>query len=192
MTKRGSSRWLFLVAGLLGMNTVGYAGSASSVFNFFATFVGGTCNISAPTSVPFNGGNALLAADIVQSVAATNETFNLTLSGCAGWGLTPSIKVSGQTTSAFGPPLYLNPPGAMGANGYGLLLSTSGNSTFAPNDNLAKNPTILVKNWAAHTDLASVGTSLPMTAQLSCGRCSSTERRGGAFSATVTFDFVYE
>lgn len=192
MTMRGSSRWLFLVAGLLGMNTVGYAGSASSVFNFSVMFVGGTCDISAPASVPFNGGNALLAADIVQGVAATTETFQLTLSQCAGWGLTPSIKVSGQTTSEFGPPLYLNPPGAMDANGYGLLLSTAGNSTFAPNANLAETPTILANNWATTTDLASVATSLPMTAQLSCGTCNSPGRHGGAFSATVTFDFVYE
>ncbi|WP_336193010.1 fimbrial protein [Providencia stuartii] len=191
---RSSLLWLSMIAGLLGVNTLGYAGSANARFDFTATFVGGTCDISAPRSVSFNGGNALLAADIEQHDGSTTETFTLTLSGCDGWGMTPSIKVSGQTTTDFSDdPLFLNPPSVSEANGYGLLLSTAGNSTFESNENLAKSPTILAKNWSTSTELKpNLDTSLPMTAQLSCGSCSFPGRHGGAFSATVTFEFVYE
>lgn len=189
---RASLLWLLMMTGLFGVNTVGYADSEIANLTFTAEFVGGGCSISVPDSIPFNHGNALFAADIEHGNAATTETFNLTLSECSGWGLTPSIKVSGQTTTEFGLPLYLNPPSTMAANGYGLLLSTAGNSTFAGNGNLAASPTIVANNWDTTTELESVVTSLPMTAQLSCGQCNSAGRHGGVFNATVTFEFVYE
>ncbi|MBP6120831.1 MULTISPECIES: fimbrial protein [Providencia] len=180
--------------GLSGLSIPAFAdNSASSVFNFTATFVGGSCAISVPASVKFNNGNAFSSAEIVQKTAMTNETFNLTLSQCAGWGLTPAIKVSGSMTTDFGEALFRDVMGSVDANGYGVLLETPGNTTFNSNLNLAANGTVSAKNdWSMQRQLNTMDTTLPIVASLRCGDCNYPGRHGGEFKATVTFDFVYE
>ncbi|QZY66575.1 hypothetical protein K7H99_20370 (plasmid) [Providencia rettgeri] len=178
--------------GLMGGVASVFAGTASSVFNFTAIFVGGTCDISAPAAIQFNGGSPLTSSEIEQKTAVTNEGFNITLSNCAGWGLTPAIKVSGTTISDFGEPLFRDAAGKNGTNGYGILLQTPGNATFNLNLNLAENGRVSAKSWSTDDQLSTVDTALPMVASLRCGDCNYPDRHGGEFKATVTFDFVYE
>lgn len=177
---------------LCGFVTTALAESASSSFNFTATFVGGSCEIRAPGSIQFNSGTALLSSEIEQQVAVTTERFDLTLTKCAGWGLTPAIKVSGKTTTDFGSTLFRDALGERDSNGYGVLLKTAGNASFDLNNNLAASGVIPAKNWSANNQLSSIETTLPMVATLTCGDCNYAGRQGGEFKATVTFDFVYE
>lgn len=188
------SSLMIVMMSTIGLSTPALAGSASAELNFTMTFVGGSCDISAPSSVKFNNGNAFSSAEIEQNTAATNESFELTLSSCAGWGLTPSIKVSGAKTTDFGEALFHSIGGPIDAKGYGILLKNLGNTTFRENTNLAANGTILANNdWSTNTQLSTVNnTTLPMIATLTCGDCNSPLRQGGDFSATVTFDFVYD
>lgn len=180
--------------GLSSYSPVMLAGTASTTFNFSAVFVGGGCEINAPSSIKFNDGNDLFAADIEQGGAKTTQKFDLTLNDCNGWGLTPTIKVSGETTHDFGSaPLFRdNGLGLMDSNGYGVLLQTVGNPSFNSNDNLAANGAISNKDWSTESQLNSIHTTLPMVAILTCGNCDYEGRQGGQFKATVTFDFVYE
>ena len=173
-------------------SVAGIADTSSSTFNFTAIFVGGSCEISAPTSIQFNDGEALRPSEIEQGIAATTQSFNLILSKCSGWGLTPSVKVNGQKTSDFGPALFRNTLGAMDSNGYGILLATDGNTSFVSNPNLAATGTILAKNWNPESQLDSIDIRIPIVAKLTCGNCDYVGRQSGAFKATVTFDFVYE
>lgn len=178
--------------GLCSFGGTAFADTASSTFNFTATFVGGSCEISAPGSIQFNSDTALLSSEIEQQVAATTERFDLTLTKCAGWGLTPAIKVSGKTTTDFGSALFRDALGERDSNGYGVLLKTAGNASFDLNNNLAANGVIPAKNWSANNQLNAIDTTLPMVATLTCGDCNYAGRQGGEFKATVTFDFVYE
>lgn len=178
----------------VGLSAPALAGTANATFNFTAMFVGGSCDITAPSSIKFNNGSPFSSREIEQRVAATNEPFELTLSNCAGWGLTPSIKVSGSQTSDFGVPLFRNVGGPIDAKGYGILLATEGNGIFNSNPNLAANGAILAKNnWSTDAQLSTVNnTKVPMIATLTCGDCNYALRQGGDLSATVTFDFVYD
>jgi len=179
---------------VVGLNAPALADSATTTFNFTAMFVGGSCDISAPPSIKFNNGSPFSSREIEERVAATNESIELTLSNCAGWGLTPSIRVSGSQTSDFGEPLFRNAGGPMDAKGYGILLATEGNGTLNANPNLAANGTILAKeDWSTDTQLSTLNnTRIPMTATLTCGECNYALRQGGDLKATVTFDFVYD
>lgn len=177
---------------LCGFVTTALAESASSSFNFTATFVGGSCEIDVLENIQFNGGDLLLSTEIEEQAVAATNAFDLTLTKCAGWGLTPSIKVSGSTTTNFGPTLFRDALGERGSNGYGVLLKTAGNASFGLNNNLAANGVISAKNWSANNQLSSIETTLPMVATLTCGDCNYAGRQGGEFKATVTFDFVYE
>jgi len=170
------------------------AGSAKATFNFKAKFVGGSCDIQAPPSIKFNNGIPFSSQEIEDHGAATNESFELTLSKCSGWGLTPSIKVSGSQSSDFGVPLFRNVGGSLDAKGYGILLATDGNGTFNANPNLAANGTILTKeSWSKNAQLNTLNnTKIPMIATLTCGDCKYALRQGGDLSATVTFNFVYD
>lgn len=166
------------------------AGSDSALINFSAVFVGGGCDIS--TSVPqivFGGGDAIRPADIISS--PPQETFDVVLSQCAGEGLTPKITVSGESVTLYGPVLFRN-AAESASKGYGILLSTGGNSSFNANANLAQTKTISAKNWNTGTQLSELNTTLPVTAVLTCGNCDYSERQGGDLIASVTFDFVYD
>lgn len=180
--------------GVVGLSAPALADSANATFNFTATFVGGSCSISAPSSIQFNNGSPLSSREIEERVAVTNESIDLTLGNCVGLGLTPSIKVSGSQTSDFGVPLFRNVGGSMDAKGYGILLATDGNGIFNANPNLAANGIILAKdNWSTDAQLSTLNnTKVPMTATLTCGDCNYALRQGGDLKATVTFDFVYD
>jgi type 1 fimbria pilin len=178
----------------VGLSAPALAGTDSATFNFTAMFVGGSCDITAPPSITFNNGSPFGSREIEERVAATNESFELTLNNCAGWGLTPSIKVGGPQTSDFGVPLFRNAGGPIDAKGYGILLATEGNGIFNANPNLAANGAILAQEtWSTDAQLSTVNnTRVPMTATLTCGDCNYALRQGGDLSATVTFDFVYD
>ncbi len=166
------------------------AGSASGVINFSTVFLPGTCDISA--SVPeiiFGGGELISPLDIINT--PPQVSFDLTLNNCSGAGLTPKITVTGDSTTLFGPALFRSPMPASASDGYGILLSTPGNSSFSENKNLAATKVILAKNWNVSNQLSGIDSTLPVTATLTCGTCDYNGRRSGDFIASVTFDFVY-
>lgn len=178
-----------------------FAGSTSGIFHFDAEFVGGGCEISSDAAtIQFNGGNPILPSEIEAATLAgsakTLKTFNIKLTGCNGWGLIPKIQVTGEKTTDFGSNLFRNNTAltANDSNGYGLLLTTKGNSTFQENSNLASHNTITVKSdWGtASRDLNTIDKTLPISAVLTCGDCNYGKRQGGKFTATVTFDFIYD
>ncbi len=176
-----------------------FAGTTNGVLNFTAEFVGGGCDISVPATVEFNDGNPLLPADIEAATEAgtpkTSASFNIILSQCAGWGLIPKIKVSGEKTTAFGSTLFRTASalGPLDSNGYGVYLRSNGNSSFKRNVNLAFNGTILASDdWSKNKELASIDTNISVFAVLRCGSCIYQGRQGGKFIATVMFEFLYE
>lgn len=174
-----------------GVNPFVQAGSNSGMVNFSATFVGGSCEIgTSKPQVIFNGGEGIQPATIASS--PPKESFNLTLSKCSGWGNTPKITVSGESTVLYGPALFRDPGPESASEGYGILLSTEGNNSFQPNINLAQNKLITTRNWAKATQLNTIDPTLPIVAQLTCGNCNYSGRQGGDLIATVTFNFVYE
>jgi len=202
--KRNSQRRLIpvltgiLSLGLGSVSSIAQAESASAVFHFAATLISGSCVISAPASLQFNGGNTLFGADIeaagMEGSSATTVQFNLILQNCTGWGGTPRIVVSGQQYNDINFRLFRDADalGIMDSVGYGVLLKTAGNSSFNENTNLAVDGNISVKNWSMNTQLNTLNNTLPITAILSCGDCANVGRHGGKFQATVIFDFVYE
>lgn len=167
------------------------AGSDSAVINFSAVFVGGSCEITTSVSeIVFGGGELIEPADIVNT--PPQEAFNLTLAGCSGWGLTPKITVTGESTTLFGPALFRSPMPESASDGYGILLSTPGNNSFSANTNLAATKAITATNWDTDTELSGLDTTLPVTATLTCGNCNYSGRRSGDLIASVTFNFVYD
>lgn len=167
------------------------AGSDSAVISFSAVFVGGSCDIS--TSVPeivFGDGELIAPADIVST--PPQMAFDLILGNCNGEGLTPKITVTGESTTLFGPALFRSPPAQNASDGYGILLSTVGNSSFSANSNFAVTKLITAKNWDTNTSLTDLDTRLPVTATLTCGTCDYSKRRGGELIASVTFNFLYD
>ena len=169
------------------------AKTASSEFNFTATFAGGSCEIIAPESIEFNGGSEVRAREIEEGSEKATTQFNLTMSNCSGSGLTPTITVIGEKTSNFGSePLFRDSTGSGESDGYGLLLGTLGNSDFSKTENLALTGKISALNWNTSNQLNMMVTSLPMIATLTCGQCNYSGRQGGEFKSTITFEFVYE
>ncbi|HHQ2585815.1 TPA: fimbrial protein [Providencia rettgeri] len=168
------------------------AGNLNSNIYFKATFVGGACEITAPSIIQFNGGEMIMPAEIRQKLSKTIENFNLILSNCSGLGLIPTITVSGESTTDLGIAVFRNTPSQTDADGYGILLSTSGNNSFVENNNLAVDNIIHSKDWNSNNLLSSIDKIIPMKAILTCGNCNSATQRGGDFNATVTFNFIYE
>lgn len=167
------------------------AGSDSAVINFSAVFVGGSCDIRASVAeVVFGGGDLIEPADIVSS--PPQASFDLTLSNCSGYGLTPKITVTGESTTLFGAALFRSAMPESASDGYGILLSTTGNNSFSANTNLAADKVITAAKWDTDTQLSGLDTTLPVTAVLTCGDCSYSGRRSGDLIASVTFDFVYD
>ncbi|WP_195848306.1 MULTISPECIES: fimbrial-like protein [Providencia] len=173
------------------IRTVPAGGSDSALINFSAVFVGGSCVIStSETQIIFGSGDLISPATIVSSPPQTS--FNVVLSSCSGQGLTPKITISGESTVLYGPALFRDPMPVSASEGYGILLSTSGNSSFNSNENLAQNKIISVKNWSTQTQLSDLDTILPVKAELTCGNCDYSGRSSGDLQATVTFNFVYD
>ncbi|HHR6130779.1 TPA: fimbrial protein [Providencia alcalifaciens] len=152
----------------------------------------GACEISFPNEVIFNHGEPILPSAIEAQLPVTTEAFNLTLTKCQGFGLTPKITLVGESTTAYGDAMFLDPVGST-ATGYGILLKFQGNEYFQQNDDLAANKEILaIENWDIKTPLSLLNGTLPIKAILSCGNCNKEERVGGDLKANVTFDFQYD
>ncbi|HAT1515436.1 TPA: fimbrial protein [Morganella morganii] len=167
------------------------ATSASTEFTATIAYEG-ACAITTSTGVViFNNGDAVLPSQIEGHEAAAQQTFELTLSDCHGFGVTPKITLAGLSNTDTGMALYLD-TAASTTTGYGILLATDGNDNFASNTNLAANKVISVNSkWNTQTDLTTLNGSIPLTATLSCGKCSQA-RIGGDLVANITFEFQYD
>lgn len=164
--------------------------ATSSTTAFTATIVGGACDISAPPTVSVNSGTAIASEDIAAGTGP-EAPFNLTLSGCKGYGLVPSITLEGDVTDTSGMPLFLSNTST--TKGYGILLTTAGNTNFKMNDNLAANMKITAENktWAT-TMASSLDGTIPVIASVSCGNCAAdADIQGGELKASVSFKFEY-
>ncbi|EPC4333568.1 fimbrial protein [Enterobacter asburiae] len=165
------------------------AGQSSTPINFSATFVAGTCDITvAPTTIDWG---AVSSSDIRKAGEAGVQPRVLTVNyaNCTGFGKAPKLKISGTTLSA-GIPLFTrtNGAGEENASGYGVRLSASTASQTALNDGDTV-PVGTPGNPMNELD----GTQTAFQASLSCGsNCSAPNLHGGALSATVTFQFLYE
>lgn len=164
------------------------ATSASTTIS--ASIVGGSCDIAAPATLAIMDGDPIPAEDIT-TTSTIAKTFNLTLSGCNGFGLTPSIKIAGDDSSLSGKSLFVSATST--SKGYGILLSTVGNTNFQANTNLAANKTITAatKTWGS-TVASSLNGTIPLTATVSCGDCVSATLQGGMLNASLTFEFLYQ
>lgn len=175
-----------IVVSLAGFNQNVFAAETTTTIS--AHIVGGSCNISVPATVPFG---EVQAADIT-STSDISKPFDLTLTDCEGYGLTPSITVSGDVDQTSGTDLFLT-AATTTSKGYGILLSTNGNTNFDKNDNLATNNVIkaLGNDW--NTKMAkTLNGKIPLKAVLSCGDCVANTLQGGELSAAITFNFVYK
>ncbi|MBP6120833.1 MULTISPECIES: fimbrial protein [Providencia] len=184
-------------AALLGLSavfvslTAGAATSASTEFSATIAYEG-ACDITVPTTVVFNSGDAVLPSLIEAGNAVAKKTFDLTLANCQGLGVTPKITVAGESNSKTGETLFLDAT-ASTATGYGILLATDGNANFKANINLAKVNTISASDdWDTDTRLTTINGTVPMSATLSCGDCETEGRLGGELKSNVTFEFQYD
>ena len=177
-----------VVISVTATNCAVAATSASTEFK--ATIVGGACDISAPATVSVNKGAVIQSEDIIAG-NSPEESFDLTLSGCKGYGLTPMITLEGDVDNISGTPLFLT--NTSSTKGYGILLTFGGNSNFKANTNLAAD----LKLSAADKTWSTTGTSvlngkIPLKAAVSCGNCAAdTDIQGGELKANVTFKFAY-
>lgn len=187
----------FSATALLGvfalMMSMGAQAETSASTKFTATIgYEGACDIDVPTQVLFNSGDAVLPSQIEGQDSVAQRSFNLTLSGCQGIGLTPKIVLTGLSNTDTNTPLYLDAASST-SKGYGILLATIGNATFDENLNLAAKKMIEVKpGWNTQNNLTTLNGSIPLTATLSCGSCSQAGRIGGGLVANVTFEFQYD
>ncbi|HHR5914102.1 TPA: fimbrial protein, partial [Providencia alcalifaciens] len=150
----------------------------------------GGCQITAPPTVAIHNGELIPAEDIT-TTSDISETFDLTILGCKGYGLTPSITVEGDTNNASGKDLFVGAGST--STGYGILLSTDGNSNFNQSDNLAtdkKITALATKEWSK-TFANTLDGTLPLKATVSCGSCTNDNLQGGELTASVTFNFFY-
>ena len=163
------------------------ATSAKTTFN--ASIVGGGCQITAPPTVAIHNGDLIPAEDIT-TTSDISETFDLTILGCKGYGLTPSITIEGDTDNTSGKDLFVGTGST--STGYGILLSTAGNTNFDSSENLAtdKKITAKTKEWNK-TSASTLNGTLPLKAMVSCGDCTANDLQGGELTASVTFNFFY-
>lgn len=182
---------LALTAGLLpAAFQTAEAGSLTQSINFNATFYGGSCEITAPTQLPYNNGNPIPDDSIAGD--KLYHQFSITLAGCQGYFMAPKIDVTGNTiTTSDGVKLFAD--AASTAKGYGVRLMTDGNSRFNANSNAAVSGTLSTKNWpAGGNNATSLNGPLEFRGYLSCGDCTpGTGLQGGELKATVTFTFLY-
>lgn len=170
------------------------AGSASTTLSFSAFFYGGSCDVTVPSTITYNNGAPLPYDEIPNN--KQSRQFTLTLSGCQGYFLTPRIAVKGNTfTADNNERLYTDASST--TKGYGVKLSTPGNTVFNANDNTAKpgNEVITIKTWPSGgtSDVARLNSSLNFNAVLACGTCTASDNlQNGELTATVTFSFLYD
>lgn len=165
-------------------------GSHTVIFNADIAYEG-ACNIAVDSPVIFNNDEPILPEQIEAKDAITKQNVKLTLSGCKGFGLIPKIKVVGQSTTEYGDAMFAD--NASEAKGYGIYLSTLGDSNFKENSNLAATNIIkAADDWKITNSLAKLNGSLPLIAQLTCGDCNFPNRIGGELKANITFEFEFE
>jgi len=180
---------LTLIIGLLlPASQLQAAGSAKQDIQFTATFYGGSCDITAPATVTYNQG--VVPQDTIPGENVRSDLL-LNLSNCQGYFMKPSITVAGETQLINGKTLFANSSST--TMGYGVLLTTSGNTAFAANSNVATNKVITTKTWPAvgSENVASLNGNLLLNAILSCGSCQPANVRGGVLTSNLTFTFVY-
>lgn len=192
MTLTRKSLYSLLIPTALYAVSMGQSAMAatSTPTTFYANIVGGGCEITAPPTVSIRNGDPIPAEDIT-TTSDISETFDLTIFGCKGYGLTPSITVEGDTNDASGKDLFVGAGST--STGYGILLSTDGNSNFDKSDNLATDKKITAlasKDWSKILANTLDGT-LPLKATVSCGSCTDNNLQGGELTASVTFNFFY-
>jgi len=182
---------LFGLNALMISLSAGAASSATTEFSATIAFEG-ACDITAPAKVVFNNDDAVLPSDIESGAPAAEQTFDLTLANCQGVNVTPKITITGQSSAGTGATLFLD-PASSDATGYGVLLSTAGNTHFKANTNLAAEKTIsVIDDWKLDTKLSALNGTIPMKAKLSCGDCKTDGRLGGTLKSNVTFEFAYD
>jgi len=151
----------------------------------------GACDISVPATITFNNGEPIYPSVIEADFALTKQNFTMTLTDCKGMGVIPKIVVTGTSTTAYGEDMFVDSTSS--AKGYGIYLSTVGNTYFKSNPNLATIKRIsVIDDWSLALNFIVLNGSLPLVAQLTCGNCSFSGRSGGDLNASITFDFQYE
>lgn len=176
-----------LYAASLGQSAIA---ATTATTKISASIVGGGCQITAPPTVAIRNGDLIPAEDIT-TTSDISETFDLTILGCKGYGLTPSITIEGDTDSASGEDLFVSTGST--STGYGILLSTAGNTNFEGSDNLATDKKITAKTtkeWNK-TFASTLNGTIPLKATVSCGTCTANDLQGGELTTSLTFNFFY-
>lgn len=192
MTLTKQSLYSLLIPTALYVASMGQSAMAatSATTKISASIVGGGCQITAPATVAIRNGDLIPAEDIT-TTSDISETFDLTILGCKGYGLTPSITIEGDTDSVSGEALFVST--GTTSTGYGILLSTDGNGNFNKSDNLAtdKKITALATTEWSKTFASTLDGTIPLKATVSCGNCTANNLQGGELTASVTFNFFY-
>ncbi len=192
--RRTLSFFSAMVGLLFPIGEVQAAESASTTVSFSAFFYGGSCEVTVPPTVTYNNGAPLLDTTIPNNQPSSQ--FPLKLSGCKGYFLTPRIVVKGNTFMADNQEqLYADTTST--TRGYGIKLSTLGNTIFNANDNTAKpgNEVITIKTWTSDgtSDVERLNSTLDFNAVLACGTCTEGDNlQNGELIATITFSFLYD
>lgn len=182
---------LAFISGLLLPVTTLHAGTASQDVKFKATFYGGGCEISVPAAYQFNNGVPITHDSIV--VNSESLEILLNVSNCDGYFMQPKITVSGTKSNMQGTQLFADTSST--SKGYGILLSTAGNTGWSASSNLAQNAVINAKNWpaAGSSTVASLNGDLKLNAKLTCGACTiGPTLYGGNLKSTLTFTIAYQ
>ncbi|MTC46108.1 fimbrial protein [Providencia sp. wls1922] len=192
MTLTQKSLYSLLIPTALYAASLGQSAMAatSATTKISASIVGGGCQITAPSTVSIRNGDLIPAEDIT-TTSDISETFDLTILGCKGYGLKPSITLEGDTNSDSGEALFVSAGST--STGYGILLSTDGNSNFNQSDNLATGKEIkplTTTNWDK-TFASTLEGKIPLKATVSCGTCTADNLQGGELTASLTFNFIY-
>lgn len=211
LTSFPKSSWHYVRVSLLvlgGMGSTSITARAADSVNvsFTAEFVAPTCTMKVPSLVNFtpNGTSLQSSALTSEGVTATGGV-ELAFIDCSNQSFAsaiPQIVVTGRTVQLGGNDYYFadTPTPLTPANGYGVKLSVSGQPLFQDSTNIAVTGgttgggVIRAKTGSTVTSLN--GTTLNLTAQLSCGSYSSCSdapaHEVGAFKATVTFQLAYD
>ncbi|HDF2330290.1 TPA: hypothetical protein PC537_003942 [Morganella morganii] len=200
--------FLFCLLAVSGLNTVAKADTDSVTVNFSATFIAPTCTMTVPSTIDFTSdGTGLQSVELVGDGVTYPGGLTISFNKCSNPSFTtalPKITVKGRTIQLGGTDYYFadqpNSSGEYTANGYGLKLSVSGQPLFADNSNIAvvggSQGGGVIQAKTGNTIDSLNGTSLNLTAQLSCGSyspCSSApDHEVGSFKATVTFQLAYD
>lgn len=208
LSSRDAGLFLFCLLAVCGLNAVAKADANSVTINFSAAFVAPTCTMTVPSTIDFSGdGIGLQSSELVGDGVTYPGGLTISFNECSNQSFAtalPQIIVKGRTVQLGGADYYFadqpNSAGEYTANGYGLKLSVSGQTLFEDNSNIAAVGGSygggVIRARTGNTITSLDGTSLNLTAQLSCGSyspCSSApDHESGSFKATVTFQLAYD